>query len=30
VLKAAALTYIVALALAIVQFLNLLGMNRRR
>ena len=30
VLKAAALTYIIALALAIVQFLSLLGMNRRR
>lgn len=30
VLKAAALTYIIALALAIVQFLNLLGTNRRR
>ena len=30
VLKAAALTYIIATALAIVQFLNLLGMNRRR
>jgi len=30
VLKAAALTYIVATALAIVQFLSLLGMNRRR
>ena len=30
VLKAAALTYIIATALAIVQFLNLLGMNKRR
>jgi len=30
VLKAAALTYIITLALAIVQFLSLLGMNRRR
>jgi len=30
VLKAAALTYIVATALAIVQFLSLLGMTRRR
>jgi len=30
VLKAAVLTYIIALALAIVQFLSLLGMNRRR
>jgi len=30
VLKAAALTYIIALALAIVQFLSFLGMNRRR
>lgn len=30
VLRAAALTYIIALALAIVQFLSLLGMNRRR
>jgi Zn-dependent membrane protease YugP len=29
VLKAAALTYIIALALAIVQFLSLLGMNRK-
>jgi len=30
VLKAAAVTYIIALALSIVQFLSLLGMNRRR
>jgi Zn-dependent membrane protease YugP len=30
VLKAAALTYIIATALVIVQFLNLLGMNRKR
>jgi len=30
VLKAAALTYIIALSLAIVQFLSLLGMSRRR
>jgi len=30
VLKAAALTYIIALALAIVQFLSLLGTNKRR
>jgi len=29
VLKAAALTYIIATALAIVQFLSLLGMNRK-
>lgn len=30
VLKAAVLTYVIATALAIVQFLSLLGMNRRR
>ena len=30
VLKAAVLTYIIATALAVVQFLSLLGMNRRR
>jgi Zn-dependent membrane protease YugP len=30
VLSAAALTYVIALALSIVQFLNLLGINRRR
>ena len=30
VLKAAAITYIIATVLAIVQFLSLLGMNRRR
>jgi Zn-dependent membrane protease YugP len=30
VLKAAAITYIIATALAIVQFLSLLGMSRRR